>query len=459
MVETKTVDTLGGTGTGISRWRFQLDNHLGSAVLELDQAGSVISYEEYHPFGSTAFHTAQGGAEVSAKRYRYTGKEKDDETGLYYHGARYYAPWLGRWTAVDPAGLVDGLNLYAYVRNNPTRQTDATGTQCDSSTSSCLPEEEPLLSVSTEEKLQQSNPVLRENDAANEASAVGILAIQEGTAQIPEFDEARFRQELERESIVAKSPESRIARELVAAKRQQDVEFEKQVERERAIQEELPGLGVAIIPVVGSGNESAVRFKHGDVVGGVIFVALAATDVFLVKSLVVGGGKAAAEGTAKIAGDAAAGAADDAAQASARGADDLVEVFRGTGRTAELEAFEESGLLLSDAALTGFREGGSVAAGLSRSDAAFAEAIERVGSLDALIRLQGELGTEFVKRVGVERSLISVTTDPAVARNFAGPFGRVFSAKVPRSELIKQTLETSTESELFLRNAGFGFGF
>ena len=39
------------------------------------------------------------------KRYRYTGKERDEENGLYYHGARYYAPWLGRWTSCDPAGL------------------------------------------------------------------------------------------------------------------------------------------------------------------------------------------------------------------------------------------------------------------------------------------------------------------------------------------------------------------
>src|SRR5690606_22021775 len=57
MVETKTVDVEGTepTATNTSRWRFQLDNHLGSAVLELDAAGEVISYEEYHPYGSTAF--------------------------------------------------------------------------------------------------------------------------------------------------------------------------------------------------------------------------------------------------------------------------------------------------------------------------------------------------------------------------------------------------------------------
>ena len=61
------------------------------------------------------------------KRYRYTGKERDEETGLYYHGARYYAPWLGRWCSTDPAALIDGTSQYAYARNNPVRNTDRSG--------------------------------------------------------------------------------------------------------------------------------------------------------------------------------------------------------------------------------------------------------------------------------------------------------------------------------------------
>ena len=70
-------------------------------------------------------------AEVSLKRYRYTGKERDEETGLYYHGARYYAPWLGRWTAADPAGLVDGPNLYLYARGSPVGLSDPNGNQSE----------------------------------------------------------------------------------------------------------------------------------------------------------------------------------------------------------------------------------------------------------------------------------------------------------------------------------------
>ncbi len=66
---------------------------------------------------------------MSLKRYRYTGKERDDETGFAYHGARYYAPWLGRWMSCDPAGLADGPNSYGYVGGNPIRRTDPTGMQ------------------------------------------------------------------------------------------------------------------------------------------------------------------------------------------------------------------------------------------------------------------------------------------------------------------------------------------
>jgi RHS repeat-associated protein len=127
LIETKTVDASARPFAPTPRIRYQLDNHLGSAVLELDDGGHVISYEEYHPYGTTAYHAATGDIEVSTKRYRYTSKERDEETGLYYHGARYYASWLGRWTSADPAGLVDGPNLYRYVRGNPVRSKDPSG--------------------------------------------------------------------------------------------------------------------------------------------------------------------------------------------------------------------------------------------------------------------------------------------------------------------------------------------
>lgn len=125
MVETRTV----GEDQAPARLaRFQLGNHLGSAVLELDGEAAVISYEEYYPFGASSYQAFRSKLETP-KRYRFTGKERDEETGLACHGARYYAPWLGRWTSPDPAGLVDGPNLYAYASSNPVVFVDPEGTQ------------------------------------------------------------------------------------------------------------------------------------------------------------------------------------------------------------------------------------------------------------------------------------------------------------------------------------------
>ena len=109
--------------------RYQLDNNVGSAALELDDHAALLSYEEYHPFGTSAFHARATLAEVSLKRYRFLGKERDRETGFYYCGARHYCPWLGRWISPDPAGFADGTNLYRYSRNNPITRFDPGGTQ------------------------------------------------------------------------------------------------------------------------------------------------------------------------------------------------------------------------------------------------------------------------------------------------------------------------------------------
>ncbi len=109
--------------------RYQFSNHLETACLELDETGAVITYEEYYPFGSTSYQAGRTTVEASQKRYRYIGKENDKETGLYYCGARYYAAWIARWTSCDPAGLADGINLYAYVSCNPVRRSDPSGRQ------------------------------------------------------------------------------------------------------------------------------------------------------------------------------------------------------------------------------------------------------------------------------------------------------------------------------------------
>ena len=126
LVETRTLDTLGVDLAPQQLLRYQFGNHLGSASLELDDQAQVISYEEYTPYGSSSFQAARSQTET-AKRYRYTGKERDEESGFNYHGARYCVVWLGRWISGDPIGIADDLNLYTYARCNPVMRIDLDG--------------------------------------------------------------------------------------------------------------------------------------------------------------------------------------------------------------------------------------------------------------------------------------------------------------------------------------------
>jgi len=104
--------------------RYTLEDHLGSCVMELNENAVVTSAEGYYPFGETAWMAPE--SEIEYRFIRYSGKEMD-VSGLYYYGARYYAPWLQRWVSADPAGDVDGLNLYGFVGNNPIVHVDQTG--------------------------------------------------------------------------------------------------------------------------------------------------------------------------------------------------------------------------------------------------------------------------------------------------------------------------------------------
>jgi RHS repeat-associated protein len=106
--------------------RYQLGNHLGSTSLELDGVGQIISYEEYYSYGNTSYQAVRSQVEAP-KRYRFTGMERDEESGFNYHGARYYAPSIGRWLSCDPAGIMDHKNLYVFSRDNPLNFIDPNG--------------------------------------------------------------------------------------------------------------------------------------------------------------------------------------------------------------------------------------------------------------------------------------------------------------------------------------------
>lgn len=115
---------------GNNQLRYSYDNLIGSSCLEVDGEGNIISQEEYYPYGGTAVWTARSQIEADYKTIRYSGKERD-ATGLYYYGYRYYQPWVGRWLSADPAGTVDGLNLFRMVKNNPITLRDERGLNDD----------------------------------------------------------------------------------------------------------------------------------------------------------------------------------------------------------------------------------------------------------------------------------------------------------------------------------------
>jgi RHS repeat-associated protein len=125
LAEARTLDTAGSDPAPRQLIRYQFSNHVGSACLELDHEAQIISYEEYAPYGSSTYQAVRSQTETP-KRYRYTGKERDDESGVYYNGARYYASWLGRWTRPDPMENILS-SRYGYVSCNPVTRVDPTG--------------------------------------------------------------------------------------------------------------------------------------------------------------------------------------------------------------------------------------------------------------------------------------------------------------------------------------------
>ncbi len=98
-------------------------DHLGSAQLVTDYEGQKYEHMEYTPYGE--LWVEEVSEPVSKTPFRFTGKEMDEETGLYYYGARYMNPRTSLWISVDPA--MDGMNWYGYCAWNPVKYTDPTG--------------------------------------------------------------------------------------------------------------------------------------------------------------------------------------------------------------------------------------------------------------------------------------------------------------------------------------------
>ena len=102
------------------RYEYHHLNALGSNIVSTDDNQNVLARYEYDVFGAIRSETG-----TSDNTRKFTGKEFDADSNLYYYAARYYDPYIGRFTQRDP--IADGVNWYAYVANNPLRFVDPTG--------------------------------------------------------------------------------------------------------------------------------------------------------------------------------------------------------------------------------------------------------------------------------------------------------------------------------------------
>ncbi len=101
---------------------YMLHNHTGSIIGTYDLNGAQQEGEDYYPFGETA-HNWNGN-----KLHRFGGKLRSFSSGFYMFGARQYAPWLAKFTSVDPlAAKSTDRNPYHYASNNPINRVDPSG--------------------------------------------------------------------------------------------------------------------------------------------------------------------------------------------------------------------------------------------------------------------------------------------------------------------------------------------
>lgn len=100
--------------------QYIINDILGSNSVIIDESGKELARYKYSPFGNLI--NSEGMEDIS---YRYTGKEFDGTTGLYYYGARYYDPTIGRFITEDP--IQDGWNWFVYTANNPLKYVDPDG--------------------------------------------------------------------------------------------------------------------------------------------------------------------------------------------------------------------------------------------------------------------------------------------------------------------------------------------
>ena len=149
---------------------FYMADHLGSAQMEFSGGGWPVAMSQFMPYGGEI------NPQATANHFKFTGKERDTESGLDYFGARYYASSMGRFMSPDPIGITmqslldpQQWNGYQYSKNNPLRFTDPTGlyviTPCASGDKACA-KTAAQIDPSIQRDLKSKDPAVRAAAAA-----------------------------------------------------------------------------------------------------------------------------------------------------------------------------------------------------------------------------------------------------------------------------------------------------
>jgi len=174
---------------------------LGSVTELTDDGGSVVERYSYDAFG-----TSTPTASTIGNPYRFTARRFDEESGMYHYRGRSYDPRLGRYLSRDPRGFVNGVNLYAYVGNNPVNRTDPFGFDYEN----LPPEEADLLRrrdelVRTREQIRQGREDAYEQDD-------DLLSRRDKLVEMRERIREEGREEDERDSRLLRRRQSELLR-------------------------------------------------------------------------------------------------------------------------------------------------------------------------------------------------------------------------------------------------------
>jgi RHS repeat-associated protein len=158
---------------------YYLADHLGTSRIVTNSTGTVQDDADFYPFGKERPYLSSSG-----NTYKFTGKERDAESGLDNFGARYYSSSMGRFMSVDPAGLLavnfenpQTLNLYGYTMNNPLRYTDPTGMYVCKDSAKCDSQEDKDFETARQHDLQSKNA-----DERRAAAAYGDPGVANGVS-------------------------------------------------------------------------------------------------------------------------------------------------------------------------------------------------------------------------------------------------------------------------------------